>query len=404
VSQWAPRVRVLYLQPSANFGGAERQAATSIPFLGEWGIDVVPLVGPGQTVVDWLEERGVTGFIHSCNFPADWPAASRWARVRHAARYVGCLRRLGAQVEEIARRHAVDLIFAAMPFSWVAATRVARKLDLPVVWRAGGTEVVAGGALGLGAWAPFRRPDLLICCGDAVRRRFEPLVGAPTEVVRNGVDLTQFHPRAAERTLLRPAAAELVVGLAARLAAQKRPQDFLAMAARVRASHPKVAFLLAGEGSRLPYYQDMARALGAGEAVRFLGFVADMRAFYAACDVIVLPSRSEGRPNVVLEAMAMRRALAVSDAPGTREIVTHGREALVFPVGDVDAFTSAVRTLIERPALRAELAANALSRVVREFGARASAGRLARLLRAVAFAALPIARRPALMQVPGLPT
>ncbi len=77
-----------------------------------------------------------------------------------------------------------------------------------------------------------------------------------------------------------------------------------------------------------------------------------MRSFYAACDIVVLPSRSEGCPNVVLESMAMRRALVVSNAAGTREVVAHEREALVFPIGDIASLSDAVRRLIEQPELR----------------------------------------------------
>jgi len=144
--------------------------------------------------------------------------------------------------------------------------------------------------------------------------------------------------------------------------------------------------VVAGEGSRRAAYEAEARAAGVGEAVRFLGYVPDMRSFYDACDVFVLPSRSEGCPNVVLEAMATRCALVVSDAAGTRECLHHGREGMVYPIGDVEAPAAAVTRLVVEPGLREALAARAEERARLEFSADASARRLAALIRRPAVA------------------
>ena len=53
------RRRLLYVQPCSSFGGAERQASLNVPRLRESGFDVLPLVGPSQTIVRWLNDNGV---------------------------------------------------------------------------------------------------------------------------------------------------------------------------------------------------------------------------------------------------------------------------------------------------------------------------------------------------------
>ena len=53
-------IRALYLQPAAHFGGAERQAATIVPMLREFGVETTPYVGPGQEIVEWFRERGMS--------------------------------------------------------------------------------------------------------------------------------------------------------------------------------------------------------------------------------------------------------------------------------------------------------------------------------------------------------
>jgi len=70
--------------------------------------------------------------------------------------------------------------------------------------------------------------------------------------------------------------------------------------------------------------------------------------WFSIADVLVLPSRSEGRPNVVLEAMAAGVPVVATDIPGTRELVQEGA-GFLFPVGDPRALASSVGRLIEAP-------------------------------------------------------
>ena len=383
------------MQPCSSFGGAERQASLNVPRLSESGFDVLPLVGPSQTIVRWLNDNGVDELVHTHEFPGGGPKLTGWARARIPFIYVRAVHRIAEQIEALVRERRIDAILAAMPFSWVAATPVARRLGVPIIWRAGGTEISTPEKMILAAWAAVSPPDLLVSCGQAVHDRFARLIDAPAVVINNGVDTEAFHPGAGDARLYRPEGARLVVGFAARLVQQKRPEDFLRMAAEIAPYHRDVRFLIAGEGSRRPLYEAMAEISPAADQVRFLGYVEDMRSFYAACDILVLPSRSEGCPNVVLEAMAMRRALVVSDAAGTRDVVANEREALVFPIGNVAAFAAAVRRLIEQPALRHDLQIRAYQRVESAFSTQASARLLGASLHEIAD------RKPAPWATPG---
>src|SRR5690606_36016433 len=237
--------------------------------------------------------------------------------------------------------------------------------------------------------------------GDAVGQLYRPLVGAPTEMIRNGVDDDQFRPGAGDGRRLRPPGARVVVGFAGRLVPQKRPEDFIAAAAHVAAIRPDVAFLMAGDGSRREAYVAEARRAGA-HTLTVTGYVADMRDFYAACDVLVLPSRSEGCPNVVLEAMAMKTAVIAADTPSVREILTHDRHGLLYPVGDVAALVGALERLFDEGSLRRTLVERAYRRIRSELNARVCAGRTAAILRRVAGARGSIPA-PATSRAPSLP-
>lgn len=375
------RIRALYLQPAPLFGGAERQAVYAAALWPEFGVDVLPMVGPGQAIVDWMRERGVKELAHTNHFPGGWPKQAGLRRVTLPHRYLACGVRARAQIAKLVSEQQIDVIVASLPFAWITGTLVARSAGIPIVWRAGGSEinVVQKAAL----WLTTRalRPDLLLCVGEAVRRTFSPLVPAPVAVVRNGVDHSLFRPGGGNGAVYRRPGAELVVGCAERLTLSKRPQDFVSLAARLRQRFPTARFLLAGEGSQRPNFERMARDAGA-DNLEFLGFVADMPSFYEACDVVVLPSGAEGCPNVVLEAMAMSKPIVAAAVDPVLELIDDEHNGLVFPLGDIDQFATAVGKLLQDRQLRQSLAGEAHSNA-QELSAHETAAAVTTLLKQV---------------------
>jgi len=103
----------------------------------------------------------------------------------------------------------------------------------------------------------------------------------------------------------------------------------------------KYRFLLGGRGPLWEKYTEENRFAN----VELLGFINDVRLkqLYEECDVFVLPTRFEGMPTVVLEAMALAKPIIVSDTGATAELVDDNNGWLI-PVGDVDALVSALRS------------------------------------------------------------
>jgi glycosyltransferase involved in cell wall biosynthesis len=258
---------------------------------------------------------------------------------------------------------------------------VARAAGIPIIWRAGGFRVPLPERALLWLFARFVRPDLLLCNGEAVRRRFHPLIGGPVAVLPNGVDPELFGPAAGDPKRYRPLGADLVVGFAGRLAHSKHVEDVVELAARLRVRHPGVRVLVAGAGSERAECERMAAEEHATN-LTFLGFVSDMPSFYAACEIVVLPSDSEGCSNVLLEAMRSEKVVVTTDIPPVLELVKDHETGLIYPLGDVAALTLAVEELVAHPELRATLARNAGVRAAR-LTARAAAVGLAALIREV---------------------
>jgi len=125
------RVRVLYLQPSPLFGGAERQLTAITPLLSQYGVDVLPMVGPGHVVVDWLAEQGVAPVIRTSSFLGALAEARGIAKLTLPLRYLTYGYRARAEIVEQVRAHGIDAILASLPYAWITGGLAALRVDVP---------------------------------------------------------------------------------------------------------------------------------------------------------------------------------------------------------------------------------------------------------------------------------
>ena len=143
-----------------------------------------------------------------------------------------------------------------------------------------------------------------------------------------------------------------VIGYAGRFVQEKRPDLLLRAAIRLRDRYPDLRVAFAGE-RRLHYEDtyDRCRALidEAGETVSFVGLIEDAQAlanFYAACDVLALPSDSECFALVQPEAMLCGTPVVASDVPGGRVPVLATGMGRLFRAGDADALAESLDDVI----------------------------------------------------------
>lgn len=199
----------------------------------------------------------------------------------------------------------------------------------------------------LGRWT-FDAADLAFCYSATDRDRLRELgVRTDVAVVPNGVDVARFAPDGPESDLVdADAPAVLFVG---RLTAGKRPTDVVQAVARLRDDHPDARLYVVGDGQRRDDLQALARERGIADAVTFLGHVDydAMPALYRAADVVTLPSRAEGMPRTVLEALATATPVVTSDLPQLRPLTADAGASV--PVGDVAALADALADLLSDP-------------------------------------------------------
>lgn len=162
---------------------------------------------------------------------------------------------------------------------------------------------------------------------------------------------------AAVRTELGVAGRPLVLGVG-RLHPQKAFATLVAAAADWDGRTPAPVVAIAGDG---PLRAELTAAISAaGTDVRLLGHRTDIAELLAAADVVVLPSRWEGSPLVVQEAMAAGRPLVATAVGGIPDLVGDG--AVLVPPGDPVALATAVSRLLDDPAAAGALAARGLAR------------------------------------------
>lgn len=121
---------------------------------------------------------------------------------------------------------------------------------------------------------------------------------------------------------------------------------------------------IAGEGSERDALQERAQARGVGHRVEFVGYVTEpeqLRRLYMDSGVLVLPSRTEGLPTVVLEAMALARIVIATDVGGVSALIVHGKDGLIVPPEDPEALAGAIERVIAHPDEAFELSTQALA-------------------------------------------
>lgn len=154
----------------------------------------------------------------------------------------------------------------------------------------------------------------------------------------SGVDLSRFRPSTRSRS------GPFTVVLAARLLWDKGLADYVDAARRLKAAGAEIRFLLAGgpdNDNPATVPAEIVRQWANEGAIEWLGHVDDMAALFATVDAVALPSRREGLPKSLIEGAAAGLPLVTVDAPGCREVVRHGIDGFVLPVGDVDALANA---------------------------------------------------------------
>ena len=280
-----------------------------------------------------------------------------------------------ARLRDLIRRERVSVVHVRSRAPAFSAIWAARRAGVPVVTTYHG--IYSGGS------APKRwyngvmtRGDLTIANSEFTREhlirehRVDP--GRVVTIPR-GVDLQRFDPAAvgpdrlaALRGLwgIKPDERRLIILLAGRLTTWKGQGLMIDALARLRSEtgRDEALLILAGDDQGRSGYTKQLRGLiddnDLADAVRIVGHVSDMPAAYLVADAAVAPSfpKPEAFGRTAVEPQAMGRPVLASDHGAVRETIVDGQTGWRVKPGDVEAWTQALKTLIEiGPKRRADM-------------------------------------------------
>jgi glycosyltransferase involved in cell wall biosynthesis/SAM-dependent methyltransferase len=209
----------------------------------------------------------------------------------------------------------------------------------------------------------------------------------PERVVQlpSGVDLEAYRPQPKSPCVLAElgiAPGSFLAGYSGRLAEEKDPHAFLEIARACRRD-PRLAFVMTGAGPLADQVRQRLDKLNLRDKLRFLGQVEDVRGYMAAYDVLVLPSRFDGRPVAVLESLALGVPVIASRVGALPELVQEGVTGFLCEPGDVGAFVERIRWLAAHPEEHRRMKAAARAFAEAELDARGMFARYEAAIRGV---------------------
>lgn len=321
-------MRVVMLLQDLEFGGTQRQTLDLAVRMDRKSFDVrLWMLRGGDDMAHLAREAGI---------PMTWLTRSR--KVGPNA-VVELWRRL--------RTSNVDVLFLLTVVPNIWGRLIGRACRVPAI-----VGTCRGGG------SPYRQhekllwplADHIICNSGALKEHLMGRCGVPESrvtVILNGVDVSLFHPPAREGHR-----DEKVVLCIARLVPDKDHETLLGAFEMLAKRCPEARLLVVGNGELRGRLERMAERSPAAGRVRFLPGCSDVGTLLCRSSMLVLSSRREGLPNVVLEAMACGLPVVATAVGGLPEIVEHGRTGFLVPPRDPAALAAAMARLLDDPRIR----------------------------------------------------
>lgn len=332
-------LRVMSVLPSMVHGGAERVVARLSTQLS--------VLGNCCSIVMLREETVFYEMDPSVELFSAVPK-----RMAHANKVLAGMMQLVSLVRH-GRRWRPDVMIGVMTYSAVMTTLAARAVGAraivaervsPALWDRHGLSL-----------RMLRNRMYKMCDG------FIAQTAAASEAAKRWLPAERIRviPNPARAITAYPAVPrEKIVLNVARLDRKKRQKELIETFAALNAPEWKLAIL--GDGKLRVELEATVRKLGVESKVILAGAVADVDHWLARSAIFVLSSESEGLPNALIEAMSAGMACISYDCEtGPRELIRHGENGMLVPVGDTGALAAALQRLMVDPAWRNTLGAEA---------------------------------------------
>ena len=240
----------------------------------------------------------------------------------------------------------VDLVHTHSSVDSWLATAAAKSLGLPVV-RGRHVSIVVRRRRAL----VYHLADRVITSGEAVKRVLITAGVSPEKIVTvpAGVDTERFAARVSGDRVRKEFGIEgPVVGMVAMFRSSKGHRVFFEAVREIRRMRPDARFLVVGDGIGRPDVEGEIRRLELEKVITLTGYRRDIPEVMAAMDCLVLPAiRSEGIPQVIVQALALGKPVVASAVGGIPEVIHEGKTGILVPPGNSTALAQAILSVLE---------------------------------------------------------
>jgi L-malate glycosyltransferase len=334
-------LRVLLVVDSLEMGGAERHVTDVAVELARRGHAVHLAASTGGILSSRLGHTNIQ--LNVCS-----PQ-----RVKRAAS-----RDFTRGLQRLIRGERYDLVHSHLYGSAVATEAATRGTAMPCVitehsegnWRTNEERALSARYL--------RRADRVVAVSRAVHLEVQKIAGGEAAVAEIANAVPRI-PRSFGGNTGRDAP---VIGFVGRLCTDKGADLFVELAASLAGMRSDVRFLLVGDGPLREQLHSTATHLGISRRLEFAGEVEDARALLSQMDVLVVPSRTDAAPLVVLEAMAAGTPVVARRVGGIPDQVRDSQDGFVVEPNDVEALAASAVLVLEDQGLRERLVGSARER------------------------------------------
>lgn len=368
-----PRIHVLEILGNAIVGGMENYVRNLIAHLPPEEFKVTVLCPFESAFTGQIRAQGHDVFIAPLRDDPPW--------------------RTIEMICSLIRETGVDLLHAHLMNAHTAAAIAGRLTDTPVV------ATLHGMSLHPQEISVTRTTGshTIVVCREAWSQAMAVgLAADAVSLIPNGIDLAVYHPRSADRSVLRNAIGvtqdDFLIGFVGRLAWEKGPDKFLKAAEQILQERPNVQFALVGTGLMEMELKATIKRAGLERNIHLAGMWQDPSKVYPALDLMLHTSRADAMPLALLEAMASGVPVVAIGVGGVPELIETGETDLLIGTndwpgivseypGDWDGVAKAALTLIAHPHRLKRMSASSVTRAAAHYDIRQSASATAQIFK-----------------------
>lgn len=344
------KIHVMQLIAALEFGGAERLAATICSSLPKdrFVTSICGFMGKEGALVEDLRRDGIPYF---------------YLDAAHCGKM-----ELFRKLYRMLREQKIDILQIHGSYSLLNCFLPAKLAGVKIVYTEHAKQTISD--LRLARFAATYFPygiAKVVCVSENLRTFFLDVLGVAEkrlQVIHNGIDTERFRT---ERLPFPENVPTRIIGCIARLTEAKDHGNLLEAFSLLVQSFSNVRLVLVGEGEMRRVIERKISDLGLERFVEMLGNRSDIPGLLAGLDIFVLPSKREGFPVSILEAMAAGRPVVATDVGGVCEVISSGENGLIVPPNDFKSLANALFILLDNPEKAIAMAIKGRNTVAKSF-------------------------------------